>query len=233
MNFGDSWLPYLFLALIAFASALWLGISSSAARALTSLENATITKLDADSAREWFRKLLDRGLVVPDDHSANDFYLLGTFRLEGGIGDPHITVWQHAKEHTQLRVNVFLARRYTLDILTAFNVGQLRTSSEKDAHTLPPPLDGWTQSFTVSNATELLAYHTSALNFLRDATSQIPSIGRADFEQDFPRKAREHLTYVRSIPLWRLRVPYWYLVRRNRLHGKPIREQVGRLRGAV
>lgn len=218
-------LAYLLLFLAGCAIGFWLFFGKTIAKTLASLEDARVCKLDEKATLACLDALLTSRLVDPPAIAADDFSFLGAYRLEGAVGEPLIIAWQHNKVRTQLRAHSLAGRRIVLEIATALNSGQLRTSSSKDAQMLPPPPDGWIQSFDMANASELMARHKAAMEFLHDATGQVAAVGQIRFEEDFPRKMREYTAHVRSYFMWRWRAPYWYFVRRNRLHGKSVREQ--------
>jgi hypothetical protein len=46
-----------------------------------------------------------------------------------------------------------------------------------------------------------------------------------EFEQAFTRAIREQVKYIKMLPLWPLRGPCWYFIRRYLWHNKSIEEQ--------
>jgi hypothetical protein len=108
--------------------------------------------------------------------------------------------------------------------LTVRDEKSLTSGTSKDGQLFPARAGGWKQSFPVSSASELWSRHKDALEYLSEVAGFQPAKGTRDLPDEFVRAMRSESEHVRSIPLWPLRIPYWYFVRRNVRHGKSIRQ---------
>lgn len=100
----------------------------------------------------------------------------------------------------------------------------LTTCSTKDGQTLPETPGSWLQSFTVGSIAELWDHHQEALKFLLASGHMPPKPANADLVGHFSITLRGQSKHIRSLTLWPLRVPYWYFIRRNTRHDKPIQQ---------
>jgi hypothetical protein len=221
-------MPYILpcLLLLGGIAGVWLLLIRVFSRTMAAAYHVEIEKLDSGEGQRCLDVLDQTGLADESLLAANGFARDGVYRVRNSEGESQIIVWQHVRERTQLRVYLVHGRRLAMDVLTAFRVGQLRTSSDRNAQLIPPPPHGWIQSFGVTNASDLLALHKSAVECLRDATGQTPAEGPRDFATHFPKAMREFADFATSLVFWRLRLPYWFFMRRNLLHGKSVKQQL-------
>jgi hypothetical protein len=211
-------------ALLAVA-ALWIVISAAGALPLLMLAKVNMVKLEADAARPWLQKVIRLGVVEPQWLSDQRFEPRGVYQAPGQVGDPHFVVWQRAGERSYICVYIVMKNRVEIDLITMFDNGGLTTGTTKDGLTIPGRPGHWMQAFPVRVVDQLWKYHEDALAFLKQTTGQRPSTQAIDFADEFMTSVRGHVAYVRTIPLWFLRIPYWYFVRRTRLNRQTVQQQ--------
>jgi hypothetical protein len=213
------------VALLAVA-AIWLLISAAGAMPLFMLAKVELTRLDGDAARPWLQKVMRLGIVEPQWLVGAGFEPRGVYRAAGQIGDPHFVVWQRAGEQSYICVYIVMQNRVEIDLITMFFSGGLTTGTTKDGLTIPGRPCHWMQAFPIRSASELWQRHDDALAYLRQTAGVLPGTQPIEFADEFVTNVRAHVAYVRTIPLWFLRIPYWYFVRRTRLFGRSLREQL-------
>lgn len=216
--------------------------------AIPIVKSARLDLEDADEAqsREILQTVFERRIVESSWLAQNGFESRGIFRTTGGqIGAPYVVVWQRGSERTYLciyvltRVPMGMNRRIPAgasinlaigtNFVTVFQNGMLSTGGSRDGQLLPPRPGRFIQTFSAADANELWGFHQAGLDFLREANGQVADKAVVDFREDFVGNTRAHMAYIRSLPLWFLRLPYWYFVRRFSMHNKSVREQCEQL----
>jgi hypothetical protein len=190
---------------------------------LAMMSHATLVRLNDDSARQFLRRVLSAKIVTPQWLLDKGFEPMGVFQLS--LQGLVMVVWQLRGERTFLAAYV-IQSRVIPSFITEFEQGSLTTGISRDGLMVPPRPAHWLQAFRSSNIEDQWSHHLDALEFLRGATSQTPKREPiADFAAYVLDWVRAHAAYTRSKPLWFLRIPYWYFVRRSSLYGKSVREQ--------
>jgi hypothetical protein len=142
-----------------------------------------------------------------------------------------LAAWRHRERPTYLCL-YGVQGAYHHEFVTLFEGGHLlTTASTPDSQLLPHPDGYYVQSFNGLSLDELLTRHAAAEYFLlHEGRLQQAPIART-FEDDISLALARQLAYIRHIPLWWLRGGYWFLVRKDSLHGKTL-EQLHRARKA-
>jgi hypothetical protein len=162
------------------------------------------------------------------------FALAGYFKT-GKVANTtsFLAIWQQQNASTFFAITYVVATTgpstisdWCIEFTTSFNRdGALDTSTTRASHFFPPRPGVYRQSFSNLDAAQLWTRHQEGLRYLAAASSiqMSPPTERVEalVEQSVARQA----AYIRSLPLWFLRGPYWYLVRRYRFHGISIEEQ--------
>ena len=140
---------------------------------------------------------------------------------------PIIVGWKHLEQQTFLCVYLIGPGRTELDFVSVFSpTSSLTTGSTRDGQMLPSNSENWSQTFSCDDASELWEHHETGLQFLESTRGVRPTPTAATLAEDFVDSMRAQAVYIRSLPLWFLRVPYWYFTRRFTKHNKPIAELV-------
>lgn len=153
------------------------------------------------------------------------------FRWEGAyylnlMGGTFVAAWAHESEPTYFCIYVTASRRVT-DLVTVLNEGAgLTTCDTRDAILWPLPPGNYKQAFSGKTADERWQLHREALDCLRDRLGLAVKSNSGSFQDAFAHGVTEGVRHVRSLPLWPLRWPWWYFVRRCRLCNKTVREQI-------
>jgi len=215
-------LLYLPLSGLLIGIALWILISWAGARSVNALENIRLERLQEAKARPILAEMLSHDFVDPKWLDEHYYEPLGVFRQ----GIIYMAVWQRGHERTYLAIYLAANRRRLADVETMFDDdGGLQTGSTSETHVVPPRPNHWKQSFSVKQLTELHQHHEEGLAFLQDTIGARPGQQEIPVEEEIIEGSRATCHFVRSIPLWPLRMPYWYFVRRHRLHGIGVRQQ--------
>ncbi len=154
--------------------------------------------------------------------AARGFALRGTFRPLGVT----TCVWVHDSEPTYFCLYSMRGKTYDDFVTLLGKDNAVTTGSSNGSLLFPLPAGEWKQAFPGRDLDELWGLHQEAVSFVRGRAG----VGFAQDVKDFPESMaygiRREMDYVRSLPLWPLRWPYWYFVRRRRLLNKTVREQV-------
>jgi hypothetical protein len=154
--------------------------------------------------------------------SAHGFVLRGAYRALGVT----TAVWVHSLEPTHLCLYSMRGNTYTDFATQLGGRNDVTTASSRDGLLWPLPVGVWKQAFPGKELDQLWLIHQEATRYVRGRSG----VGFAQETTDFPEALvggiRREMEHVRSLPLWPLRLPYWYFVRRRRLLNKTVREQV-------
>jgi hypothetical protein len=200
----------------------WIMIGISGALPALSLWKARFDPLTDKEAQFYLQQVLSSGRVSVDWLSSEGFQPAGILRIHSFMR-PVVIGWRHAQRSTWVLFYVILETATAFDIISNFDDGsRLATCSTRDAQLFPTRPHVWMQSFTASSADELWSHHQAAIQYLKETSER--NIAEDDktlaeaMQETFQLQSR----YIRSIPFWILRIPYWYFVRRFTLHGKPL-----------
>ena len=98
----------------------------------------------------------------------------------------------------------------------------LTTASTKDSLFLPQPIGLFVQCFPGVELDGLLKRHEDAKVYLCREYQLTESFQEAPIHELVNRAIARQMQYVRSIPFWPLRSPWWYFVNRETLKGRPV-----------
>ena len=204
----------------------WIMIAISGALPALSLWKAQFEPLSDEEAQIYLQQVLSSGKVSVDWLSSEGFKPAGIFRIHSSMR-PVVIGWRQAQRSTWVYFYIVLETTMAFEIASSFGDGsRLATSSSRDAQLFPTRPNVWLQSFTVSSVDELWCHHQAAIQYLKETSER--NIAEDDktlaeaMQETFQLQSR----YLRSIPFWILRIPYWYFVRRFTLHGKPLADLV-------
>ena len=144
-----------------------------------------------------------------------------------GGRSPRVVAWTRSGERTYLCVYLVANVPPQIDFITIFERGSLTTGKSKDGQLLPNGPDRFLQTFAATTAV-LWRRHEAGLKVLGAKRGLLPLATAGSLEQDFSDAVKMQASYIRSLPLWPLRIPYWYFVRRHLRHEKPVASRVHR-----
>jgi len=199
------------LWILVVAAVLWGSIVFVSIAQSLSLKQSKLKRLENDtppeSSHAW---AADSG-----------FEFAGNFRL----GSVYIAGWEH-KRRPGFFCEYRLQQRTFYDIATNFaDEMSLTTASTKDGNLTPKPPGHYHQTFSNLSLEQLWEKHIEAENYLVEKAGVRPADVVLSFEDEITAAVQKELAYHKTIPLYHFRVPWWYFVRRNRLHNKTIRQQ--------
>ncbi len=152
------------------------------------------------------------------------------FRFDGLVGVDALVdvyVWHNPETHTYL-VSYAVMDKAWWEFVTLFR-GQgdevsagLTTSSADEALTMPTPPGHFIQAFERLDRDGLLARHQEGIALLQDRMGLRPVNPAKGTREMIIESIERQIAYVKRIPYWYLKGPYWYFIRRRRLVNKPI-----------
>lgn len=135
-----------------------------------------------------------------------------------------IAAWKHRERPTYLCM-YGVQHTYAYEFVTLFaGERSLTTANTPDAQLLPRPHGYYLQSFGKIPLDDLLTQHAAAEHYLMQQGRLTEEPLHEPFEHHITHAVTRQMKYVQSIPLWQLRGGYWFLFRKDRLHGKTIEE---------
>ncbi len=212
------------LKAVGFFALAWLLISISGSWPILILGKATLQPLDAHKAKTCMATALSRGAVDLQWVEEHGFEPTGAFHVTHAAGLVDMVAWTKTGESTYLCIQVIAKSSTVIELVTTDADRSLTTTNAKDAQLFPNRPDGWQQQFSIDSASELWDRHQDALEYLGQIAGFHPADHMGDLCEDFARGMQSSCDYVRSIPLWPLRVPYWYAVRRISRRNKSVRQ---------
>jgi len=149
------------------------------------------------------------------------FEFCGGFRLDTGT-PIFVAAWQKPGQSEYLLE--YQAPHLThYDRVTIFAEDHaLTTASTKDAQFLPQPIGSFVQSFPGLELDELMERHEGGRKYLRGEYGLMPVFIDAKIDELVNQAILRQMQYVRSIPFWAFRGPWWYFVNRETLKGQPV-----------
>ncbi len=152
---------------------------------------------------------------------------LGSFECTNG---GFYGVWKHCQHPTILYLQGVPYPKeggtFHSEFVTAFNNDVSLSTSMNSAGNLFPKRPGrYVQTFHGADLDELHEHHLSAKAMLMHVGRL--SFGHIDlpFEGGMEQGSREALAFIRSIPFWPIRTPYWLFTRPERWNGLTIEQQ--------
>lgn len=178
-------------------------------------------------------KLYSSDLIIPKETaewaSTNGFEYIGSYVMHFVSSQADMWAWRRKDRPTffcRYMVKVGNITKIAYDIVTEFDGDTgLTTGCTKDANFMPRPLNFCFQNFPGSTLDNLWYKHIEAENYLMDFGKAELKTEEVAFERTLTEGATKHVRYVKTLPLWPLRGPYWYFIRRYLWHNKSIKEQ--------
>ncbi|HID75814.1 MAG TPA: hypothetical protein EYP56_07435 [Planctomycetaceae bacterium] len=213
------------LIVVGAFAVLWILISVIGSLVVFTFSRVKLEPFeDDDEARGCLRTMLGRGMVDGQWLHSHNFHRVGVYRVRNLLGSPALAAWQREGEATYLCLYLIAGPRVEMDVVTVFDDRGLTTGTTKDGQLLPARPGSWVQTFSVSTAEELWNHHVAGLEYIFETTGLRPGEPKRSLEEDFVRAIVGQGEYIRSLPLWPLRIPIWYFLRRNVRHNKTIRQ---------
>ncbi|NOY76107.1 MAG: CbrC family protein [Kiritimatiellaeota bacterium] len=153
---------------------------------------------------------------------ANGFEWLNSYQ---SIGTAVVAAWKKKDEPTFLCVYCLSNGKISREFNTEFqDGGGLDTSDSPDAGLFPRREGDYSQSFPNTTIEEQWNWHSHAIEYLTKNLRLKFASDKRGFEEVFAEGLKAPVDYATSLPLWPLRIPYWFLVRRKRMLGKTVSE---------
>lgn len=223
-----------FMSAVSIAAAvvgIWLFIALSGAVPLWALWRATTEELDEESTEAALTAAMEHGVFKQSWARDHDFEPCPVFVLRSAVFSPIVVGWRRRDEPTFLCTYVLNGGVIASDIVTEFEGDScLTTATTKDGHQLPPAENTWLQSFSVTDPNTLWAHHQAAVAYLMATRGATYRSGPLKLQEEILAFFHSQQAYFATVPLWWLRLPYWYFFRRNILHNQTVQELDARRR---
>lgn len=213
--------------LLAVAAGVWILIVVAGSLPILALARTALEPLEGKEAEGLLAEVVSAGVVDSAWIATHNFEPTGTYRVTNMAGTPQVVAWTRSGERTYLCVYLIANLPPQIDFSTIFAEGSLTTGKSKDGQLLPNSPDRFMQTFTATAAV-LWRRHEAGLKVLGAQRGLLPLTTPGSLEQDFSDAVTRQASYIRALPLWPLRIPYWYFVRRHLRHEKPVASQVHR-----
>ncbi|MFI4871467.1 MAG: hypothetical protein ACIARQ_06620 [Phycisphaerales bacterium JB061] len=163
----------------------------------------------------------------PDSQWANKhgFTWAGSYTFKAGM-NPAITVlaWRSQDRATFFCVYYAMNLQF-YDLVTAFEKHiAITTGSMKDGVLFPHPPGEFIQVFPGDDLEERYIKHLESVRFIQSRFSISPNPISDELTDEFIPVVHRQMRYIRSIPLWIIRVHWWFITQRLRKN-KTIEQQ--------
>lgn len=217
------------LAVVAGLFAIFWGfLCVAGALPVRTFARIELDPLEGNEARNLVSRTFRRGSWIDSSWpKENGFRPVGVFRALNLFGTPKVVAWQHEDEATWLCAYILPEGQFQIDFVSQLGDNWLTTGTTKDGHLFPSAEGKYIQTFTVKTADELWDLHNDAVEYLEDNRNVRVTTDNVDFAHTLETALKKQHAHITSIPLWFLRIPWWYFTRRNRLHGRTVEQQIG------
>jgi len=181
-----------------------------------------------------FTEELEQASLMDEWAREIGFTLVGYFTV-GRVGNTNsfLAVWRLGDIPTYFGITYVTAGTgqatvvtWSVEFSTHFTHGvMLDTGNLRDAHLCPKPPGYYTQTFAGLEVDELWERHQEAIRYLTYESHLALSLSSTDLQTHFEESVNCQMSYVRSLPFWYLRGPWWYLGRRYLLHDQSLEQQ--------
>lgn len=152
--------------------------------------------------------------------AANNFQYLTIFQF----GSIQVAVFQQV--NTQRFFSFNFHQQLSHDLVTLFDdVNGLTTATNNNVGMFPVPPGSYKQGFPDASVEEAWRRHLEAEAYLIRKFGIVQRPLTLTYEQGVLEGIRQHMNYVRSIPLWPVRSLYWYAVMRKRMANRSVQQQ--------
>jgi len=218
-------MPEAIIILLALACVFWGFIAFAGAAPVMSFHKIQLTELSPQATRKALKLAIGSRLDVDGGWMRDQgIRPLGAFKAKHLAMQPTIVAWQLPGEATYFCIYLIQGAAQSMDWVTIFGDRTLSTGGSRDGQLFPTVPGNWIQTFTSNDAVVLWEQHRAAMDWIQSTQGLSPDRGDEAFEDLFEDELRAQGAHIRSIPLWFVRIPFWYFVRRHTRHGKPIQD---------
>lgn len=219
----DDPLPIL-AGVAAVAAFFYFAVVAAGTASIKAIRRGTLRRLPDESAQPLAEQAGASVSVDWLDEQGFDF--VGAFKLDGAGTAPLLVVWKHVASRIYLVVYILPNGTQFIDIVSVLDEDTgVTTSTTKDGHLMPGRQGTYKQSFSGLSVPQLWQRHLEAEQYVASQHGLKPGDTERPFEEELMTAVHKQIDYVTSLPLWPLRIPWWYFVRRNVRHNRPIAPQ--------
>ncbi|MEQ8209310.1 MAG: hypothetical protein RH917_05710 [Lacipirellulaceae bacterium] len=209
-------------------------VSVAGSKSVLALREATVTPMPDDVASTYFLPPRAGGVADPLTVENLGFQPVGAYKMTGGAGPTVIVAWRKPEEDTFLciyQVTVQETTQEATDYVTLSQEGgMLTTGSNKGGQLLPSSKRGhYLQTFETFSLSELWKKHEAGLATLKKSTGFVPRHPAGKLHEIIAESIHQQVAAVEQIPLWKLKLPFWFFIRQNVRHNKSIKKLYGDL----
>ena len=209
------------IALFSILVGIWILISAVGNGPVLAMQRVFLSPCSERETAELLKQVVSAGGIDAQWLSATGFQPVSAYRVERMSGVAGMVVWKLEGERTYVCVYLLVNTQLLFDIVTMLESGMLTTGKSKDSQLLPYDPGSFMQSFTATLPV-LYRRHHEGLHTLGRFRNLVPLVSERAFEEDFSEAMAEQSAYIRSLPLWPFRIPWWYFVRRSQRHERTI-----------
>lgn len=187
------------------------------------ISKAKLVPIGGFETANYLRLLHDKGFLDFQAAADHNYQPVGAYHIRNLIGYPKLIGWKRLNERTYLWINIVFDSQISLEIESIFGKFKLVTYMTDAGQIMPNVPNSFVQTFSVTSFEDICERHDSALRYLMDITKCRPDDSNLSIDDEFRNSVLRQSTYIRSVPFWFLRMPFWYLTRKKR-HNKSIRE---------
>ncbi len=212
---------------IVIPAVLWGLIAVAGAAPVFSFENIRLSDVSNEEGRGILTSVYACTSVLDSDElREKGFVPLGVYRAEGLTGQPNIVAWERTGEATWLCGYLLPDRSCQLDLVSLLAGSMLTTGTTKDGQMFPTSAGGYVQTFDIESFVEFLDHHQKGLAWLSSSHGLVPDRS-TDFADAFEDSISKQGRFIRSLPLWIVRIPWWYFTRRDARHNRSVQQLYG------
>ena len=200
---------------------VWILIACAGTGPVLAMRNVRLQATKGRDAEALLERVVAAGAVDTPWLSLNAFDPVAAYQVQRMAGIAGLIAWKKRGEQTYVCAYLLVNGNVLLDVVTICEHGMLTTGKSKDSQLLPTPPGSYLQSFTATLAV-LYRRHQEGLQTLSRLADMTPLAGEGEFENDFATALERQSEFIRSLTLWPLRMPWWYLVRRGQRHEKTV-----------
>lgn len=153
----------------------------------------------------------------------NGFEFVSAYSLVLGV-KAFLGVWRH-QQHPTYFVVIFAGDNKIPSFTTEFSSDHGLDTNGSNLDMLPSSPGNYKQSFTNASLDELFTRHLQAIEYLWRVGQMRFEANPRSLEESMKYGAQRQAAYIRTLPLWPFRSPYWYYIDRRRKAGKSVEEQ--------
>lgn len=207
--------------LVALAYALLAFIGSYVVNGMSRMSFQLASDSESQSFQEQAQRHLDTAWLAEQG-----FEPAGCYKLISPITTIDIIGWKHVGTAVFYCCYLF-PDNVSGDFVSILSDGNgVTTGCKADGLMIPTVPGSWIQVFPGKTLQERWDLHLEAETNITQTTGASPAEHCRSLSEEMEDAAAKQLGYIHEIPLWQLRIPFWYIFRCRRLVNKTVAQQM-------